>query len=54
MTSKIGSIAVGHGAAGNILEGGYPLTVMAHRRRTNVDDLVARWPERSYRHRGIK
>lgn len=43
---RIGYIGVGlmgHGAAKNILErGGYPLTVMAHRNRAPVDDLVAR------------
>ena len=48
MTSKprIGYIGVGlmgHGAAKNILErGGYPLTVMAHRNRGPVEDLVGR------------
>ncbi len=48
MTSKprIGYIGVGlmgHGAAKNILErGGHALTVMAHRNRAPVDDLVAR------------
>jgi 3-hydroxyisobutyrate dehydrogenase-like beta-hydroxyacid dehydrogenase len=43
---RIGYIGVGlmgHGAARNILEkGGYPLTVMAHRNRAPVEDLVAR------------
>ncbi|MFO1068304.1 MAG: NAD(P)-dependent oxidoreductase [Geminicoccaceae bacterium] len=43
---RIGYIGVGlmgHGAARNILErGGYPLTIMAHRNREPVDDLVAR------------
>ena len=42
---RIGYIGVGlmgHGAAGNILRNGYPLTVMGHRNRANVDDLVAR------------
>ena len=34
---------MGHGAAKNILEkGGYPLTVLAHRNRAPVDDLVGR------------
>lgn len=45
MTKKIGFIGVGlmgHGAAKNILEGGYPLTVMANRNRVPVDDLVGR------------
>lgn len=43
---RIGYIGVGlmgHGAAKNILErGGYPLTVMGHRNRAPVEDLVAR------------
>ncbi len=42
-TKKIGFIGVGlmgHGAAKNILEGGYPLTVLAHRNRKPVDDLL--------------
>lgn len=43
---RIGYIGVGlmgHGAAKNILEkGGYPLTVMAHRNRAPVEDLLAR------------
>lgn len=43
---RIGYIGVGlmgHGAAKNILErGGYPLTIMAHRNRAPVDDLVGR------------
>lgn len=45
MTMKVGFIGVGlmgHGAAKNILEGGYPLTVMAHRNRAPVDDLIGR------------
>lgn len=42
---RIGYIGVGlmgHGAAKNILERGYPLTVLGHRNRTPVDDLVRR------------
>ena len=42
---KIGYIGVGlmgHGAAKNILEKGHPLTIMGHRNRTPVDDLVKR------------
>lgn len=42
---RIGYIGVGlmgHGAAKNILKGGYPLTILGHRNRTPVDDLVAR------------
>lgn len=45
MVKKIGFIGVGlmgHGAAKNILDGGYPLTVLAHRNRAPVDDLVER------------
>ncbi|MEM7043473.1 MAG: NAD(P)-dependent oxidoreductase [Pseudomonadota bacterium] len=44
-SKKIGFIGVGlmgHGAAKNILEGGYPLSILAHRNRKPVDDLVAR------------
>jgi 3-hydroxyisobutyrate dehydrogenase-like beta-hydroxyacid dehydrogenase len=33
---------MGHGAAKNILQGGYPLTVMANRNRGPVDDLIGR------------
>lgn len=42
---RVGLIGVGlmgHGIGKNILEKGYPLTVMAHRNRAPVDDLVAR------------
>jgi len=42
---KIGFIGVGlmgHGMARNIVEKGYPLTVIAHRNRAPVDDLVGR------------
>lgn len=42
---KIGFIGLGlmgHGMAKNIIEAGYPLTVMAHRKREAVDDLVGR------------
>ena len=42
---RIGYIGVGlmgHGAAKNILEKGYPLTIMGHRNREPVDDLVKR------------
>lgn len=42
---RVGFIGVGlmgHGMAKNILEKGYPLTVLAHRNRKPVDDLVAR------------
>ena len=43
--AKIGYIGVGlmgHGAAKNILAKGYPLTIMGHRNRAPVDDLVKR------------
>jgi 3-hydroxyisobutyrate dehydrogenase-like beta-hydroxyacid dehydrogenase len=42
---RIGYIGVGlmgHGAASNILRNGYPLTIMGHRNRAPVEDLVAR------------
>ncbi len=42
---RIGFVGVGlmgHGMAKNIVEAGYPLTVMAHRNRKPVDDLVGR------------
>lgn len=45
---RIGFIGVGlmgHGMAKNILEGGYPLTVLAHRNRKPVDDLMSRGAE---------
>ena len=39
----IGVGLMGHGAAKNIMErGGYPLTIMGHRSRQPVDDLVGR------------
>ncbi|MBI1171814.1 NAD-binding protein [bacterium] len=42
---KIGFVGLGlmgHGMAKNIVEKGYPLTVIAHRKRTAIEDLVAR------------
>ena len=42
---KVGFIGVGlmgHGMAKNIVEKGYPLTVIAHRNRAPVEDLVMR------------
>lgn len=42
---RIGYMGVGymgHGAARNILEKGYPLTVLGHRNRAPVDDLIQR------------
>ena len=38
----IGVGLMGHGMAKNIVEAGYPLHVMAHRKREAVDDLVGR------------
>jgi hypothetical protein len=38
----VGTGLMGHGMARNIVEKGYPLTVIAHRKRAAVDDLVAR------------
>lgn len=38
----IGLGLMGHGMAKNIVEAGYPLQVMAHRKREAVDDLVRR------------
>jgi 3-hydroxyisobutyrate dehydrogenase-like beta-hydroxyacid dehydrogenase len=45
MSTRIGFIGaglMGHGVAKNILEKGYPLTVLGHRNREPVDDLVGR------------
>lgn len=38
----IGAGLMGHGVARNILEKGYPLTVLGHRNRAPVEDLVRR------------
>ncbi len=38
----VGTGLMGHGMAKNIVEKGYPLTVIAHRNRAPVEDLVAR------------
>ena len=38
----IGLGFMGQGMAGRILDGGYPLTVMAHRKREAVEALVKR------------
>ena len=41
---KIGFVGVGlmgHGMAKNIMAGGYDLTVIAHRSRASVDDLLS-------------
>ena len=43
--TRVGYIGVGlmgHGAAKNILGKGYPLTILGHRNRAPVDDLVGR------------
>lgn len=45
MTERIGFIGVGlmgHGMAKNLLEKGHPLTVLGHRNRAPVEDLLAR------------
>jgi 3-hydroxyisobutyrate dehydrogenase-like beta-hydroxyacid dehydrogenase len=42
---RIGFVGVGvmgHGMASRLLNAGYPLTIVAHRNRTPVDDLVSR------------
>ena len=38
----IGLGLMGHGMAKNIVEAGYPLVVMAHRKREAIDDLIGR------------
>jgi 3-hydroxyisobutyrate dehydrogenase-like beta-hydroxyacid dehydrogenase len=38
----IGAGLLGHGMAKNIVEKGYPLTVLAHRNRESVEDLLRR------------
>ncbi len=38
----VGVGLMGHGMAANILKGGYPLTVIAHRNRAPIDDLVGK------------
>lgn len=45
MNERIGFIGVGlmgHGMAGNLLVKGWPLTILGHRNRKPVEDLVAR------------
>jgi 3-hydroxyisobutyrate dehydrogenase-like beta-hydroxyacid dehydrogenase len=45
MAQRIGFIGaglMGHGMAKNIVEKGYPLTVLAHRNRAPIEDLLAR------------
>src|SRR5512133_2377852 len=38
----VGIGLMGHGAAKNILEKGYPITILGRRNRAAVDDLVSR------------
>jgi 3-hydroxyisobutyrate dehydrogenase-like beta-hydroxyacid dehydrogenase len=45
MTKRIGFIGaglMGHGVARNILAGGYPVALLAHRNRAPIDDLLGR------------
>jgi hypothetical protein len=45
MTKRIGFIGVGlmgHGTAKNLVEKGCPLTILGHRNRQPVEDLVGR------------
>ncbi len=56
MTEQIGFIGVGlmgHGMAKNIVEKGFPLTVLAHRQREAVDDLKARGAEEAASPRAV-
>ncbi|MDH3378021.1 MAG: NAD(P)-dependent oxidoreductase [Gammaproteobacteria bacterium] len=51
MASRIGFVGagvMGHGMAARILDAGYALTVIAHRNRTPIDDLVARGASEAY------
>jgi 3-hydroxyisobutyrate dehydrogenase-like beta-hydroxyacid dehydrogenase len=41
----VGAGLMGHGIAANILKGGYPLVTIAHRSRTQIDDLIGRGAE---------
>jgi 3-hydroxyisobutyrate dehydrogenase-like beta-hydroxyacid dehydrogenase len=48
---KIGYMGVGfmgHGAAKNILEKGYPLTVLGHQNREPVEDLLKRGAQEAH------
>lgn len=38
----VGTGLMGHGMAKNVVEAGYPLVVMAHRKRDAVEDLIGR------------
>jgi 3-hydroxyisobutyrate dehydrogenase-like beta-hydroxyacid dehydrogenase len=45
MTETVGFVGLGlmgHGIAKNIMQGGYPMHVIAHRNRAPVDDLVSK------------
>ena len=56
MKETIGFIGVGlmgHGMAKNIVEKGFPLSVLAHRKREGVDDLLARGAKEAASVRGI-
>lgn len=56
MRERIGFIGVGlmgHGMAGNIVDKGWPLTVMAHRNRAPVEDLKARGAAEATNPKGI-
>ena len=49
MAQRIGFIGaglMGHGMAKNIVEKGYPLTVLGHRNRAPIEDLLGRGAER--------
>ncbi|KAB0266028.1 NAD(P)-dependent oxidoreductase [Microvirga brassicacearum] len=53
---RIGFIGVGlmgHGMAGNIVDKGWPLTVMAHRNRAPVEDLKARGAAEAANPKGV-
>lgn len=41
----VGAGVMGHGMAARLLRAGYPVTVIAHRNRTPIDDLVAKGAE---------
>ena len=56
MTERIGFIGVGlmgHGMAKNIVEKGFPLTVLAHRKREAVDDLKVRGAQEAVSPRAV-
>ena len=44
---------MGHGMAKNIVEKGWPLTVLAHRKREAVEDLLSRGAKEAPSPRGI-